>query len=404
MISKSHERTSVVSSVRIAFATVQFAEVGSGPGTFTRYLWQASDIPHEVVFFTEDAGVHAVANRLIPVRPVVCVWPLTLLIRSSAYHRAIRRHERRQAFDLIWFNTYPPLALASTLLGHSSPIVLMISDYSNAVSRWPWTSRRAFGLRRAASRSVLRLIERFVLQRAAAVVANSDYTRDIMIAEYRLDPDKVIVLPKGVDLSAFKAPSTRPGLMRPIQILFLKTDYMLGGLPELFEALSSFEYPFELTVAGPRIRDTQRIRQLARSKGFNDEFRFLARVSRNEVPDLMRSHDVLCVPSRAEALGVVFLEALAAGMAVIGTKVGGIPDVLDQGRAGWMVEPFDSEGLRETLVSLIENDVERQLRIEAGRIHVQKYSVGNMKANFSRLAEQLYHRNEISRRVVSRYS
>lgn len=385
----------VSSPLRLALATVQFSNVGSGPGTFTRYLWESADTLHDIVFFTEDADEASATNRLVPLRPRPRLRPLSLFTRSLAYHRALRREERRRSFDLVWFNTQPPLALASVLAGHVAPVVLMVSDYSNAVSRWPWSTRQAFGGRRAASRSVLRQIERLALRKAAATIANSGYTRDMIVTEYDLDPEKVHVLPKGVDLSLFEAEGKDPKLAAPARILFLKSDFMLGGLVDLFAALSSFDYPFELTVAGPSKSDLARIRRLARTAGYSADFRFAARVARDAVPALMRSHDILCVPSRAEALGVVFLEALAAGMAVVGTKVGGIPEVLDQGRAGWMVEPYDAEGLRATLVSLIESDAERRNRIAAGRRHVRKYSVEVMMANFWQLAERLRRTTDV---------
>ena len=63
----------------------------------------------------------------------------------------------------------------------------------------------------------------------------------------------------------------------------------------------------------------------------------------------------ITVPSRAEALGVAFMEALASGTPAIGSNVGGIPEVLDQGRAGWLVDAKHALSIRAAIVEAVTN-------------------------------------------------
>ncbi|MEZ4903995.1 MAG: glycosyltransferase family 4 protein [Spirosomataceae bacterium] len=106
----------------------------------------------------------------------------------------------------------------------------------------------------------------------------------------------------------------------------------------------------------------------------------------------MRSHDIFCVPSYTEAFGVANIEALAHGISVISTRVGGIPEVLDHGNNGWLVESGQVEALAAAIKECIENPKLRLQKAERGRSFIQKFSKDEMLRNF---VEMLNTANEI---------
>lgn len=102
-----------------------------------------------------------------------------------------------------------------------------------------------------------------------------------------------------------------------------------------------------------------------------------ARVSllgtRRDVPRLMRGADALVLSSRWEGLPNVVMEALAARTPVVATSVGGVPELIEDGRTGLLVDPGDAEALADGMVRLMEMPIEQRGALtEAGRLHVEQ--------------------------------
>jgi colanic acid/amylovoran biosynthesis glycosyltransferase len=99
----------------------------------------------------------------------------------------------------------------------------------------------------------------------------------------------------------------------------------------------------------------------------------------------MDTSDIFCVPSRREALGVANIEALNSGISVITTNVGGVPEVMDYGRNGWLVNPEAPHELAAAIQECIEDCVKRQALSSNGLTFIRKFSKENMIDNFIRL-------------------
>jgi glycosyltransferase involved in cell wall biosynthesis len=76
---------------------------------------------------------------------------------------------------------------------------------------------------------------------------------------------------------------------------------------------------------------------------------------RDDIPDVMKTMDALVLPSLWEGFGIVLIEAMAAGKPVITTKVSNMPEIVRDGREGYLVPPSDSESLREAMAKLLKH-------------------------------------------------
>ncbi|GHC04812.1 hypothetical protein GCM10007047_22070 [Cerasicoccus arenae] len=196
----------------------------------------------------------------------------------------------------------------------------------------------------------------------------------------------MVHLYKAVDLDAFQPSPVKAKLTSPYRVLFVKNQWHIGGLDVLLQALANLSTrSFTLSVIGVADETEQdEIRKLASKAGYLGELIQLGIVPREQIIEHYATADFFCVPSRREALGVAFLEALAAGLPVVATDAGGIPEVLKQGEAGFMARPGDVDSLVVEIQQCLDNDEDRLSRRQVGLEHVKSFSKERM---FKRMSE-----------------
>jgi glycogen(starch) synthase len=102
-----------------------------------------------------------------------------------------------------------------------------------------------------------------------------------------------------------------------------------------------------------------------------ERIRFTGRLPTEEVDRQLQGADLFVAPSLYESFGLIFLEAMRWGTPVIGTRAGGIPEVVEDGKSGLLVPPNDARALTSALVILLQNaDLRRRIG-EAGRSRVE---------------------------------
>ncbi len=109
-----------------------------------------------------------------------------------------------------------------------------------------------------------------------------------------------------------------------------------NGLDTLIQACKLLDIDWRLTIAGDG-PEKERLKKLAA----NLPVKFLGRVENTKIPQLLKKHDLFIRPSRFEGFGSSFIEAMAAGLPIIGTPVGGIVDFLTDNKTGFLV-PVDN--------------------------------------------------------------
>jgi len=167
-------------------------------------------------------------------------------------------------------------------------------------------------------------------------------------------PCGIHVIPNFVDLDEFQPAGERAEVPTAIHISNFRRVKRIPWMVEAFghalEMLAREGKAAELILVGdgPQLGEARRI---ARDKGICDRVKFLG--LRNVLPELLAPADVFCLASTEESFGLSALEAMASGTAVLGTRVGGVAEVVEDGVSGHLVDVDDQEGFARHLAGLL---------------------------------------------------
>jgi len=190
---------------------------------------------------------------------------------------------------------------------------------------------------------------------------------------------KAEVVPNGVDLEKFSNPNVKKTLILS-QKLGIKPDEKIiitvsrltykNAVDIIVRALSFIKTEARLLIVGGG-EEEKKLKKLARELKVENKIVFAAG-SYDEIPAYLKLGHVLVRPSRSEGLGTAFLEAMAAGLPIIATSVGGIKDFLIDGETGLEVKVDDPEDLARKLDLLFSDEALRQKLIQNGRRLVEE--------------------------------
>lgn len=284
---------------------------------------------------TEDAA-ETVSPRWIPVeyRASRLPWAIAGSLDARRKVRAVA-----DEVDAFFIHT-TTLALFSTPWFHKPTVLSTDGTPLNKRGMREW-----YGLRRegALAGAAKRSIYRRVFGRASSFVAWSNDARRSLVDDYGCRAEDVAVIPPGIDLAAFSPGNRDHALPR---ILFVGGDFERKGgdvLLDVFRRRLRGRAELEL-VTRARISPEAGVRVHGDVSANSDALRRLYAES-----------DVFCLPTRADCYPLACMEALAAGLPLVSTSVGGIPDMIEEGRTGHVVPPGDAALLGDVLESLVAN-------------------------------------------------
>ncbi len=230
-------------------------------------------------------------------------------------------------------------------------------------------------------RRLFQQLVRYALRHSTKMVALANDLREVAIA-LGADGGKIEVIPSGIDTSLFKpidkkATRTILGMKNCFQIIFAGNLISLKRVDMLIRVCSRLfrYYPhIYLTIVGEG-PEHAKLEQLARDGDF-ENVQFTGRIAYDKIPLYIGASDVLVLPSKSEGLPDCVQEAMACGVPVIATNVGGLPELIEDGINGYLVNSEDELqtyldkliNYPEFTVSMGENALEfakRNLRLDA---------------------------------------
>lgn len=201
------------------------------------------------------------------------------------------------------------------------------------------------------------------------IVAVSDENKCTLVDLYHLPAGKISVVHNGADLTAFADPApatlrTELGLTpdQPVVLVLGRLaankgqHYLVEAAPAILARFPDAHFVFAGNPAGRADLDQQ-----IRSLGLASHFSLVG--FRPDVVNLLRSSDLFVLPSLAEGFSLAIIEALAAGLPVIATRVGGAAEILEEDRNGFLVPPGDVNALERTVLGVLSLDAPARERL-----------------------------------------
>lgn len=252
---------------------------------------------------------------------------------------------------------------------------------------------------------IFRPIWRMIFKKADRIQAISNYLADFARRHGANCP--VEVVPNGVALEQFGARNDRGdrngqfdqaerSIKRSDRAPIIITTSRLvhkNGIDILIDAVKSLKIPVKLEIVGDGPQ-RQELELRAKNPPRGVEINFRGHVDPGLIGEYLAKADIFVRPSRSEGLGNSFLEAMAAGLPIIGTPVGGITDFLKDGETGLFYKVENPQDLAEKMTLLLQDDRLRKRLIENGKKLVsEKYSWDSIASKMRDVFKSLEIRN-----------
>ncbi|WP_298818896.1 glycosyltransferase family 4 protein [Chloroflexus sp.] len=301
---------------------------------------------------------HHVARISPPV-----MWPPNLTLRRLLFNLYVPALLRALPYDLIVGVDIDGVLVAGRV---TSPYVCSIKGViAEELQHERGNVRRLLWL--------LSRLERINARRAPLVITTSVYCRRSVQHHYGVPEERIRIVPEGIDLAAWPQPERRGDGQT---ILCVARQYPRKHIADLIRAFAQVRRQFpqaRLVIIGDGPEHAN-LRALAAGLDLNDACQLLGALPNDDdVKAWYYRADLFCLPSVQEGFGIVFLEAMAAGLPIVATTAAAIPEVVPHGEAGLLVPPGDIPALASALSALLADPALRQRYGEFGRAYVDRF-------------------------------
>jgi glycosyltransferase involved in cell wall biosynthesis len=195
-------------------------------------------------------------------------------------------------------------------------------------------------------------LKSLVYRKAALIIAASTAVKRYF---EEIGCQNIEILPNGIDLKRFKNLEPKPH--QGFIVITVARLEKVKGIEYLIKAID--------------VLRSNNLENLTRNLVLEKKVRFLGQIPNEKIPEYLVLADCFVLPSLREGFGIAVLEAQAAGLPVIGTKVGGILDLIENGKTGLLVEPGDPQALASAIFKVYSGQ-------RFARPNLEKYSWQNI--------------------------
>ncbi len=339
--------------------------------------------PLRVFFVHEHTLGHRtyVANLRAGLAPYTDLWITWLAVEDHSFARAARRVPGLRHHWSLWGSAQALLQLLRA--GGATADVLVFRTQSIAQLAWPLMRRLPTILSLDATQTglaslaaaygnvppgdtpydrLVRWLNRRTYHAARALVSMSRWAARSLVTEYGVDPAAIVVNPDGVDVDYWQPRPAENRAAGPVRVLFVGGDFARKGGPLLLDALAQIDLPWELHL----VTNATTLSVPPEHAGRIHVHRGLTS-NAPELVALYASCDVFALPTRGDCYSMAAIEAMATGLPVICSDVGGIAEIVIDGETGFLIRPGDGVALQARLRTLLSDAGLRQRLGAAGR-------------------------------------
>ncbi len=263
----------------------------------------------------------------------------------------------------------------------------------------------AYGYGSIIRRTGFQLYRRMVsilLSQADLIISPSEYfIEESRLKDYR---SKVVVIPNGINLENFEIKESkeeaRKRLNLPLDrrlLLFINALLPQKGPDILVKSMRKVikRVPKAYLILVGKGEMRKELEDMAIREGIRGHVKFTGFIEEKEKPFYYKASDIFVLPStrRHESFGIVNLEAMASGVPIVASRIGGVPDVVKHRENGLLVPPKDPDALAETLIYLLENEDLRKRMGEKGKAIVKSYTWEKVAERTEKVYKQLLGEN-----------
>ena len=368
-------------ALHVAYLTAGLRERGYETTLAAGTLARGED---SMAFVAEGLGVNVVridelGREISPLRDLVATLRLARLIRR----------ERPQILHTHTAKAGTVGRAAAVLAGRRRPPIVVHTFHGHVLRGYFGPVRSRF----------FRLLERWLASRTTALIAVSPQVRDDLVALGVAPAERFVVVRLGIELDE-RVAAGQNGRAESRRYLGIEPDRFAVGWIGRMTAVKRTD---DVLVAFKRLRDEgvdavlcmvgdgpdrPELEQRAHELGVVRDTLFLG--YQEDVAPFYAAFDALVLPSSNEGTPVSAIEALAAGRPVVATRVGGVPDVVQEGRDGFLVDPGATDDLADRLTRLARDPELRERMGAAGRERVlPRYAVARLIDDVDRLYRSL---------------
>lgn len=220
------------------------------------------------------------------------------------------------------------------------------------------------------------------IKNASAVTAVTEHMKNRIQDDYATES---IVVPNGIELGIFDSAPTKEEARERLQlereasvIICIGNLRAVKGTAYLIRAINLIqqkESSIRLLIVG-KGEEEVKLRALAEKTGVKERVIFMGSIPHHAVPQYLAASDVFVLPSLSEGFPLVSLEAMAAALPIVATKVGGIPSVVKEGVNGFLVNPRDAAQIAEKVLFILNDQKLRHCFSENNRNKAKQYTWG----------------------------
>lgn len=236
-------------------------------------------------------------------------------------------------------------------------------------------------------------LTRMSIERSDGVTAVSEYLRGETRRVFGLPADRIQVIPNFVDLERYdraRQPCHRSKLAQGDEKLIMHISNF-RPVKRVADAVLAFariarSMPARLVLIGDG-PDRGKVQQTAEAEGVRDRVVFLGK--QESVAEILSCADLFLLPSESEAFGLVALEAMACGVPVVASRVGGIPELVEDGVSGRLVEIGDTAAMAEAALALMSDPGRWQEVSTAARAAAERYGTDDIVGRYESFYERI---------------